>query len=213
MLKTVIDNGTKHGIYKCYIDTEYIEYPVGSDVSCTIVGHDYTIYSGSSVDALSYSYKANNVLYLGNRYTYWLKFTTPMFSGVSSKITFNIALHSFVSTAIYNCAICTSDANYAKYLPGVYPVDDQYQVVYTTSELSGVTGSLTIDIDTDKLNQSTTYYLVIWYNKDDVSYTISADCSKHTVTLVSEGVDDPIYSSKFESYTPYIDTGTSWEIL
>lgn len=218
-----IDDGTNFSLYECYIDTEYIEYPT-NDVSCTIVGqHSNTHYIGESswLDSSEnyYSFTCSDSGRLGNisgQYnTYWLKFTTPNFDGDPIKATFDLKLSGRQSgTNVFNCAICTSDVNYEKYFGKVYPVDDQYQILSGTFTLSVLDDVVTLSIKTSSLNSNTTYYLVIWaVEVASAGYLINSDCANHSVIISCEDVNNPIYGSKFEKYVPYIDNGTSWEII
>ena len=212
-----IEDDSAQSKYWCYIDTEYIEYPT-NDVNCTIVGQcSCKDYYASSEWESSPNYKLISSSYCSvdskstYYYAYWLNFITPNNSN-AIKITFNLSRNSGGSGTYYY-AICTSDANYQKYEGEIYPVSDKYQVVSGECTLLLSDGVATFDIATSAINPNTTYYLVMWAHEDTSTFSIGKDCTNHTIILTCEDIDNPIYKSKFDKYTPYIDNGTSWEPL
>ena len=64
------------------------------------------------------------------------------------------------------------------------------------------------------LDPDTIYYLIIW----DANYMMSGrqtniyPASEHNIAVELAG-SDPIYYTKFDLYIPYIDNGTSWDLL
>lgn len=225
-----IDCDSKFDIYQCYIDTEYVEYPT-NDIACEISGQTY---ARSNIDSESWnvgSYNTTYEAYWGavpsgygytNYDTYYLKFSTPSFVGTSKSIKFNIKMKSFTpmdvdSVKTVRYALCTSDENKNSYLRTVSAVNDPYQIITGTfSESSGDGATSVIVINTDKLQSNTTYYLIIWDShvaSNTSAYVKTMTSGNHSIVLTCEDKDNPIYGTKFMKYIPYIDNGTSWEII
>ncbi len=224
-----IDDGTNNSLYECYIDTEYVEYPT-NDVNCTVVGHRSAIgtVNNPSWNMSYYGVNTNYQAWLAYRqsassthyYVYWLKFTTPTITNMPKSIKIELVMEPriLLSNLPAHYALCTSDENYPLYLETISAVNDSNQIssgtfTYNTSVSDSVTNTIIVEVD--NMQSNTTYYLAIWDATIDSSdrNKAVAEISAHTITLTCEDRSQPTYRSKFDLYIPYIDNGTSWEII
>lgn len=228
-----IDNNSEYTKYQCYIDTEY----VGHDkfYNCNIIGQRYchanVNLSGEINDPGDYSETLGAIWGAGQRadidvgenyYSYHMKFTTPNFVENFNNITFNIVADGPMhETGIQNktmhYALCMYDTNYDLYATTTSSVSDVFQIASGTFDekiYSGSVNKIVIDsISTGQnISPNTEYYLIVWGAgmMDTPTYIKSID--NHTVTMHTTS-ENTIYDYKFELYTPYIDTGTTWEPL
>lgn len=231
-----IDDGTNFNSYYCYIDTEYAEYPE-NDLNCTVDGQRSGYYV-PDIDKMNWyhNYDSTGVYHMdcGARWgadaindqrdeymVYFLKFTTPDFYSTSEELKIEIKMQNNnnykESNQTVRYALCTSDENYHLYLDTVDAVSDPYQITTGTfQEVNGDNKVSTILIKTDRLQGNTTYYLLVWdshksSSTSDLVHVMPA--TNHTVTLKRDNSNGPFYYAKFDLYIPYIDNGTSWELL
>ena len=173
----------------------------------TIVGQRYGSYSLPD-------YTTTNPAYAGyngeSYYAYFLKFTTPAFTGKCASISFNLYMYAGVgSTANMRHAICTSDANATKYLNTTAAVSDAYQVSGTvgTTAIANMTSDTavkTITVNTAALAPSTTYYLVLW-SSDKTGVSIRQ--------VLYTGGNPAVTVTYYNTYTLSISAGTGSTIM
>ena len=188
-----------------------------SSANCTIVGRRTS----------SGSYELNSTSYVGDGsstqfYPYWLKFTTPAFSGASQSVLFTLSLMQGYRNGTKSpkvnlrWALCASDANYAKYNTSA-DVSDSNQIVKGTvsyEELQSSTYSnRALNVVVTGLKPNTDYYLVLWGNNSGGysgdTATMNA-ASKHSAVLeYSSGV---VRIGDLTSVA-YMDTGSGWTAL
>lgn len=142
-------------------------------------------------------YTTNTFYYAGNygsvngtpsRYTAIVKFQTPEFTGSSVGVTFSLVASDFMpsysSRPIIRWAILTDDTNKANYIVPGEVTNDPNQIVAgeVAFETQGKAQELTVE--TDKLKNNTTYYLILWSYSTDYSYRVTLyDAKSLGVTL------------------------------
>lgn len=152
----------------------------------------------SSLEQPTYSTTGNGAFghFFGNgggAYLYALKFKTPDFDGVSSKIVFNLLIDSINGSHIRHCGISTSLDNLSLYFhlsgydsskdPAIY---DENMIAHTTFvNYNGIETFHTIEMETDKLAPNTTYYFTIYATDSSSNNTVTtvAPMSNHIATI------------------------------
>ena len=185
-------------------------------------------------------------------------FNTPLFGGVSKKLTLNLKLgYSPASMTIYG-ALTSRETNYGPYLDmdktAFSQIQDDGQIstastkiskygsvnvaqthyLYPISPFPDGNGAIdfSLNFETEKLKPGSTYYVVLWMYRSNVTskdgivafwgrdYPVSIDLTyeKQGLAYIDNGTNvEPhqIYldnGSTWDTYIPHIDTGTSWEI-
>lgn len=150
-------------------------------------------------------------------YPYVLQFTTPKFVGTSESLAVTLgASKGYGNPVTLRYAICTSDANRGSYLGTYDPVTDTNQIVtgtWTMSDLESSSKPYSIDIATNKLKASTTYYLFLWGYDASSMWVIVSKIANHTVTLnYNDGLVYIYDGSSFKPYQAYVYNGSSWDL-
>ena len=178
----------------------------------TIVGQD-------SKNSGSMSYNTDNVSCVGCLdtilFTYALKFTTPYnFYGIPQNISFsfNIITELDVDTTL-NYALCTSDANIAKYQNTSSAVVDTHQINAGLTTVTSGTTNYILEIPVSQLEEGTTYYLIMWNNTGNSNALLFREALNHTITITF--VAGLVYIEDETGFNPhiiYIDDGANWNI-
>lgn len=177
------------------------------------------------------------------------QFSTPSFLGTSKYLRFTFSNVSGVAEGWNNVSLrfslCTSSANKDAYTSSnnYTPPPDQNRIAYSDVSVS-LYGrmdwgdekrvSVTMEIQTDKMEPNSTYYLIvqctnatpssissfigaIFYQSGNT--IIEVVYNPNTVVYIDNGSEYIKYQcfvdngSAFNLYTPYLDNGTSWEPL
>lgn len=155
-------------------------------------------------------------------YTFAIKFTTP-----ASKVNFNSLVFTATTTTLQSkrtlrYAIQTSDLYLKYYNYGTKTYD---QVAGGSIDTSSWTeyGVADIKIDSLDLSPNTSYYLIIYYDKYDVSTDSLMNLRYVSIKVSPKGgivyINSEEYTCNIDLgdeywlYQPYIDNGTSWEPL
>lgn len=223
------DGSTFDNKYWCYIDTEHVVYPADG-LYCSVIGqrtcrgysnvsleNDYDTESSGCWG--SYTPGGGGKMY----FSYHMKFKTPEYIDHPANLTISIKMKGmdlgFSGAAdpdpTMRYAICSSDANYQLYARTTSPVTDEFQIISGTFAENTTNGGVSnIVVKNVILDPDTIYYLIIW----DANYMMSGrqtniyPASEHNIAVELAG-SDPIYYTKFDLYIPYIDNGTSWDLL
>lgn len=177
--------------------------------NCTFIDQNGA-HNGAWVNAKTWNYAGSAV---GYYYTTMITFKTPALTCKSNNVTFNIAMAQLNGSALtLRYAICSSDANKAKYCNVYGAVSDTYQLATGTVNISGLGTTVSyhkISVDTTALSGNTTYYLFLWSNSSrDVNpcatviqpqgeYINASSNVNHTITIT----DGHSYTSKVTSPT------------
>ena len=156
-----------------------------------------------------------------------IAFTTPDFTGASTKIEFtweNTSVASESDTIRY--ALLSSDSNINKYVKTKEDVADDNQITKGLWEEPISTSTKNLTIETNVLDPNATYYLVLWAAEKPSTRNSTIGLSwgdKVTVNLVYEDESGVVHigadgyccyiedGTKFIEVVPYIDNGTSYE--
>ena len=225
-----IDDGTNNALYKCYIDNG----PETISKNCEIAGHkSFYTYPGFLDDVYGHGngiYNMDNQEHVGAyydlgydtpiNYAYVLSFKVPEHIYNPVNFTINIKASERISGYIkddnptMNYALCSSDLNYAMYAKTVGQLsengfEDEFEIAHGTFSLKDTNSIVINEVSLNQQNDM--YYLFIWDDERVPFY--SDECaisfysaSRHTVTCTYVG-------NQFNLYIPYIDNGTSWEII
>lgn len=227
----ICDNGV-YSEYQCYIDTKYTTYP---SYLCEIIGHTNSYSLDEFSGIYSPQYNRDNAKWgnIGSEgiytyHTYYMKFKTPNIIDSINSVIFYVNIlggHYYVNTltGVYedsgttkelHYALCTSDSNYKLYHETTKDVLDDNQIASGTFCVAALQGSVgIIEIDSISLNSDTEYYLIVWGTDKEYPLVYVDEVDNHIALAVNKSEDNIIIMSKFESYTPYIDTGKTWEPL
>ncbi len=166
--------------------------------NCTLVGQTYNNSAWGSYNPGQACWAGNDQ---GDSYTTIIKFTTPSFSGRSTRLTVSFPTKHI--SGYYNSqwpdiryALCSSDANKAAYRNTTSAVSDPYQIASGYKEITAG-DPVTLTFDTSVLKANTSYYVYIWggdsYSKFQIDIYPSATLTyvkTFTVTYNANGVGD-----------------------
>lgn len=187
--------------------------------NCTIVGRRTGSDTYDTASSAYVGYGSSTTFY-----PYALKFTVPVFTGVSSAVVFSLSMYSGYrngskSPAVdLRWALCTSDANINSY--------NTAGTVSDPNQIASGTGTVTFDglnsatstikkltVPTTALKPGGSYFLILWGNNSggysgDTAAMNAA--SKHSAILE---YNSGVVRIGDLTAIAYRDTGTGWEVL
>ena len=162
-------------------------------LSESVTSYASSLSQGYSYSGESFSYSSGNALAGGNGYyyVYGLRFTTPNFTGTSSKIVFEMQfIKASYTNSDFRYALLSSDINISNYHNTGNAVSDANQIangIWSLRELNDSYKSYSLTIDTTLLNPNTTYYLVLWDYFGGYEYAAEvAPPNYHSITITSQ---------------------------
>lgn len=188
-----------------------------ASANCTIVGKLKSDGTFDTTNAAYVGYGSSTQFY-----SYWLKFTVPTFTGVSSEVAFTLSMlygyRNGTRSAKVNLrwALCTSSDNQALYNTAD-AVSDPNQIASGTVTFDGLNNAYqakTLTISTAALKSGVSYFLVLW-GDDSAGYvgdtaTMNASTGHSAVLNFISGAVRIDTGSGWVTAVPYIDTGSEW---